>query len=49
MSNVKFIEDDGSTKVREISFKENIDNPTIITTIATDNRMMTFPYTIGDA
>lgn len=42
MKNVKFVEDYGSTKLRDVVFeKEIIDFPTIITTIVTNNEKNT--------
>lgn len=38
MDNIKFIEGSKSTKVRNISFEDSIDDPIIVIIIATDNR-----------
>lgn len=44
----KFIENRGCIKIRDISFKESISDPTMVITIETDNEMVTIPYTVGD-
>lgn len=46
MDNIKFIENRGCTKVRDISFKESVSNPTMVITVAIDSGMVIIPYII---